>query len=159
MQGPYADHLLDARDVCSNCFRKNRVERVDPVMSRSGLRHELDSHYSRDRRETTVDYHDGGDEPPKSKGVFCNCGVEGTFDRIWDPTDVDRERFKKLLKNAVVTLDRKGVSIKRKETLRYALSHFDDHHDVDKALATAIDCGIMAEAVGAPDRGKETQRA
>jgi len=156
MQGPYADHILDARDVCSNCFRKNRVERVDPVMG-SGLGHELDSNYSRDRRETTVEYHDGGDEPPKSKGVFCNCGVEGSFERLWSPTTASRERFKTLLKNAVVSLERKEVSIKRKETLRYGLTHYADHGDVDKALATAIEMGIVAEAVGS--RKKETTRA
>lgn len=158
MQGPYADHLLDASDVCSNCLRKNRVERVDPVMG-SGLGHELDSHYSRHKRRTTVDYHDGGDEPTQAKGVFCECGVEGSYERVWDPTGVDRDRFKELLKAAVITLDEKGVSLNRKETLRYALVHFDDHGDVDKALATAIDCGIMAAAVGAPDRDDHEVKA
>jgi len=84
--------------------------------------------------------------------VFCECGVEGSYERLWDPTGVDRDRFKELLKAAVVTLDEKGVSLNRKETLRYSLVHFDDHGDVDKALATGIYAGIMAAAVGAPDR-------
>jgi hypothetical protein len=147
MQGPYADHLLDANDTCSNCLRKNRVERVDPVMG-TGLGHELDSHYSRDPRETTVEYHDGGTEPTRAKGVFCRCGVEGSHERYWSPTDVSRDRFKELLKNAVATLDRKGVTLRQKETIGYALSHFDDHGDVDRALATAIDAGIVAAAAG-----------
>lgn len=150
MQGPYADHLLDASDVCSNCLRKNRVERVDPVMG-GGLGVDLDSHYSRDQRRTTVEYHDGGDEPTQAKGVFCECGVEGSHERLWNPTAVDRERFKELLKAAVQTLRAKDVSLKQKETLMYALSHYDDHGDADRALATGIDCGIMAEAVGTAD--------
>lgn len=157
MQGPYADHLLDARDVCSNCLRKNRVERVDPVMSRNGLRHELDSHYSRDRRRTSIEYHDGGDEPTKAKGVFCECGVEGSHDRLWNPEDVDRESFKTLLTAAVATLEEKGVSIKRRETLMYALGHFDEVGDVDKALATALDAGIVAAAAAGGGGGSATR--
>jgi len=155
MQGPYADHLLDARDVCSNCLRVNRVERVDPVMSSGTLTHELDSHYSRDRRRTAVEYHDGGDEPTQAKGVFCSCGVEGAYERVWNPASVSRKRFKDLLTSAVASLERKGVSLDRRETLMYSLSHFDDHGDVDKALATGIDCGIMAEAVGSSDQDRE----
>jgi len=146
MQGPYADHILDARDVCSNCFRRIRVERVDPVMSRSGLRHELDSHYSRDQQTTEVDWHDGEPAPAHSRGVFCECGVEGAFERLWDPDDVDRERFRELLVTAVATVERKGVALKRRETLRYALSHFSEHADVDKALSLALEAGIVAEA-------------
>jgi hypothetical protein len=144
MQGPYADTILDARDVCNNCFRKNRVERVDPVMSRAGLRHELDSHFARDKRETVLDWHDGGERPTEAKGVWCNCGVEGSYDRLWEPNNLDRERFKTLLKQAVISVEQKGVTLKRRETLRYALSHFDDHGDADQALATALDAGIVA---------------
>lgn len=144
MQGPYAQHLLDATDVCSNCLRKNRVERVDPVMGR-GLTTELDSHYSRDKRRTSVEYHDGGDEPTKAKGVFCECGVEGSHERLWSPTEIEREHFKDLLVHAVATLERKRVDIRRRETLRYALSHFDDHADADRALANGIEAGIVAQ--------------
>ena len=144
MTEAYFEHVLDARDVCANCHRKNRIERVDPVMSRSGLRHELDSHFSRMRRRTVVDYHDGTENPPDSKGVWCECGVEGSHDRIWDPSDVDRERFKSLLKNTIQSLQARGVSLKSRETAMYALSHFDEHGDVDKALAAGVDAGIVA---------------
>jgi hypothetical protein len=144
MTDAYFEHIVDAREICSNCHRKNRVERVDPVMSRSGLRHELDSHYSRDERRTTVDYHDSDPEPTHAKGVFCGCGVEGSHDRIWEPTAIDRERFKQLLQNTVRSLEERGVSIKRKEMVAVALSHFDDHGDVDRALATGTDAGIVA---------------
>ena len=148
MQGPYADYILDARDVCSNCFRKNRVARVDPV--RGGLgRDELDSHYERDRRETTVEYAPH-DIPHRSKGVFCACGVEGSHERLWDPTDVERAQFKRLLQNSIRALERKEVSIKRKEAAMYALSHFDEHDDVDRALATGLELGIVAAAASAP---------
>jgi len=145
MDGPYGDLLLDARDTCNNCFSRIRVERVDPVMSRSGFRHELDAHYSRDKQRTTVDYHDSEPEPMHSRGTFCECGVEGSFERLWDPTAVSRERFKDLLVQAVVTLERKDVSLRRRETLRYALQHFDDHGDADQALANGIEAGIVAK--------------
>lgn len=145
MQGPYADHILDASDVCSNCLRVNRLERVDPV--RGGLSRELDSHLERHPRRTTIEF--GPHEcPPQSKGVFCECGVEGAYERLWDPTDVDEERFKALLKRALRTLEERGVTIKRKETVVYALSHWREYGDVDQALATALEAGLVAAAAG-----------
>lgn len=149
MQGPYAEHILDANDVCANCHRQNRVERVDPVMATDGLRHELDSHYSRRRELTTVEYHDGGREPTKAKGVFCECGVEGAHERIWSPETVTREPFKELLQNAIKTLLGKGVNIRPKETARYALAHYDAEGDADKALSYAVEMGQVA-AIAAP---------
>jgi len=142
MTSTYHEHILDASDVCSNCHRKNRVERVDPVMSRTGLRHELDSHYSRDQRNTTVEYHDGGDKPTEAKGVFCECGTEGGHTRHWSPDDVSREKFKALLKHTARTLAERGVSVDRRTMFSHALSHFDDCGDVDRALAAGVDIGI-----------------
>ena len=144
MRGPYADHLLDAADVCSNCLAKNRHERIDPIR---GLGDELDSHYERDEHRTEIGY-GPADVVSEQKGVFCQCGVEGSHERIWDPDDVDREKFKELVKAALRTLAEKDVTIRRRETVRYALSHFDDHVDVDQALANAIDAGIVAAAAG-----------
>jgi len=145
MQGPYADYILDAPDVCSNCFRRIRVERVDPVMARDGLRHELDSHYSRHEQNTSVEYHDGGDEPTQCEGVFCACGVEGAHERLWSPDDVSRARFEEILKTAVQTVEEKGVNLRTKETLMYALHHFDDKGDVDRAISAGMEAGIVAD--------------
>jgi hypothetical protein len=151
MQGPYADLIVDAADVCSNCLKKVRVERVDPV--RGGLTSELDDHLEREKTRTEIGY-GPSDSPAHAKGVFCQCGVEGVHERVWSPTDVTRDRFERLLRAAVQTLDEKGVSFRRKETIMYALSHYDDHGDVDRALANAIDSGIVAE-VASGEREKQ----
>ena len=136
---PYQEHILDAPDVCSNCLRKNRQDRVDPV--RGGLGRELDSHYERDPRRTTVEFAPH-EIPARSKGVFCRCGVEGPHDRVWHPDDVDREQFKDLLVASVATLEQKGVGIDRRETLAQALHAFDQGADVDHALYHAINYGL-----------------
>jgi len=146
MQGPYADHILDAKDVCSNCLRQNRVERIDPVMG-SGLGHELDSHYSRDRRQTVIGF-GPAEAVADSKGVFCECGVEGSYERIWDPEEVGEDRFRDLLVAAVATLERKDVSIRRRTALRTALQHFQAHGDVDRALSIGAEAAVVAEATG-----------
>jgi len=83
--------------------------------------------------------------------VFCRCGVEGSYERLWHPETVERERFKSLLKNVVRALESKGVSLRTKETMAYALSHFDDEGDADVALATAIDAGVVAAAASDND--------
>jgi hypothetical protein len=149
MDGPYADHILDARDVCRHCFRHVRVERVDPVMSRGGLRHTLDSHYSRKRKTTTREYHDSDPNVTHAEATFCECGVEGTHVRLWSPTDISREAFKTLLKRALQTLGQKGIRLSRerkRETLRYALQTFDDTGNADRAFGEAIEMGIVAQA-------------
>jgi len=149
MDGPYADHILDARDVCNNCFRHVRVERVDPVMARDGLRHALDAHYSRKRKTTTREYHDSDPAVTHAETTFCHCGVEGTFERLWSPTDISRDRFKILLKRAVRTLEHKGIQLSRErkhETVAYALQAFDHDGDADQAIAQGVEMGIVAQA-------------
>jgi len=149
MHGPYADHILDARDVCSNCFRHVRVERVDPVMSRDGLRHALDSHYSRKQKTTTREYHDSDPAVTHAEATFCQCGVEGTYERLWSPTDLSRDRFKTLLKQVLRTLSHKGVQFtdgRKRETVAYALQSFDHNGDADQAFGEAIEMGIVAQA-------------
>lgn len=138
---PYEDHYLGARDVCSNCLSLIRVERVDPM--RGGITQQLDSHLARRRRSTTVEYAPA-DAASESKGVFCNCGVESARERIWSADDVTEDRFRTLVKNLVRTADNKAITIKRKETIAYALQKFKDGHDADESLATALDAGIVA---------------
>jgi len=117
----------------------------------------MDSHLSR-RKETTTVAYGPSDVPSESKGVFCQCGTEDAHHRLWDPTDVSRERFKTLLKNAIKTLEHKDVTLERTETAMYGLSHWDEHGDVDRALATALDAGIVA-AVASSDEDRDEVRA
>jgi len=140
---PYEEHLLAAPDCCVNCLRLIRVERIDPT--RDGFGTEFESHFSRRKRTTSVEFAPS-DAPPRSKGVFCECGVEGHRERLWSPGHISRDRFKQLLVNAVRTLELKDVSLKRKETLAYALQAFDNGAGPDAAIAEAIDAGIVAQA-------------
>jgi hypothetical protein len=144
---PYEEHLLAAPDVCSNCLRLIREERVDPT--RSGLGRDYEETYQR-RPDTTVIGYGPSDAVSESKGVFCECGVEGHRERIWTG-DVDRDRFKDLLTNAIRTLETKDVSLRRKETLAYALNAYDAGDGPDQAIATAVEAGIVAHAAGDQD--------
>lgn len=145
--GVYEDHFLSARDVCTNCLRLIRVERVDPV--RGGIVNKLDSHYERRRRVTQVAY-GPGDEPTQSKGVFCECGVESARERIWSGDDVDPDRFEELLSAALETADRKDITLKRKEAAAYALQAHKDGKGPDEAIATGLEAGVVA-AVASDD--------
>lgn len=140
---PYEEHLLAAPDCCSNCFRLIREERVDPT--RSGLGRDYEQTYQR-RPDTTVIGYGPSDAVSDSKGVFCECGVESHRERIWTAADVDRGRFKQLLANAVRSLEAKDVSLRRKETLAYAINAFDSGDGPDEAIATAVEAGIVANA-------------
>ena len=153
MQGPYGEHLLDAGDVCQNCFRQVRLEREQTQTSTNQPVSAELSPSVREPVETTIEYAPHR-LPAQSKGTFCGCGVEGTYERLWNPTDISRERFKELLKAALQTLEAKGVTLRRKETAMYCLSHFDEHEDADRALANGIDAGIVAAAAcdGSDDR-------
>jgi len=148
MKGPYADHLLDAKDVCSNCFRRIKTDRVSAYLNDDGGGTSLGSHYSRRQRSTTKEHVDSIEEPAHSEMTFCDCGVADAYHREWDPTDINRPAFKELVKQAITTLEAKGVTLRSKETARYAASHWADHGDVDRALATALESGIVAAAVG-----------
>lgn len=137
----YHEHILEPPDVCANCLSVIAEERVDPI--RTGIGRELDSHYSRDPQRTSVEFapHEC---PPRSKGVFCECGVEGhrVQDRLWSEDDVDDERFRELLKAAVRTLEEKGVTIRRDRMLAHALDRWHETGDVDEALAHGLDVAI-----------------
>jgi len=144
MTDAYQEHLLNATDVCMNCLRIIRVERVDP--SRGGMIREYESHYERHPNNTEVAY-GPCDSPSNAKGVFCDrCGTEGAHDRIWESEDVDDERFGELVKQAIATLDYKGVSIQPRDFAAHALQHRRDEATVDEALGAATEAAIVAQA-------------
>lgn len=143
---PYYDHLVNAADVCVNCFRQIRLERDQCETTTNQPVSVRLSAMTREPNTTNIEYPGVGDNPTQSQAVFCECGVESSHDRLWDPTDVKRDRFKELLKAALRTVAAKGVTLRRKETAMYCLSHFDDHGDADRALANGLDAGIVAAA-------------
>jgi hypothetical protein len=158
---PYHEHVLGARDTCSNCLQLIRAEAVSPIRRDDRTRDSgaWTTDYERIPRRTSVEYPGVGDAPTHAKGVFCECGVESARARVWDPADIDRERFRELLKNVLRTLDSKGVTLRRKETAAYALQAFADGDDPDAALAEAIDAGIVAAAAAAEDSADDQLRA
>lgn len=153
---PYQEHVLGARDCCSNCLKLIRNEAVSPIRRDDRTRDSgaWTTTYERIPRRTSVEYPGVGDEVTHAKGTFCECGVESARERIWSAEDLSRERFKDLLRNVLQTLREKGVTVKPKETAAYALQAFDDGDGPDAALAEAIDAGIVAAAAsdGSDDR-------
>jgi hypothetical protein len=143
MHGPYADQLLDASDVCSNCFKTVRVERIDPT--RNGFAGEYESSFERKKQTTSIEFVPFG-YPTRSKTVFCQCGVSSAHHRVWDPEDVSEAQLKELIKNALRSLAAKDVTLKPKETAAYILHCWRDVGDVDKAFSKGIEMGIVASA-------------
>ena len=145
---PYQEHVLGARDVCSNCLSLIRAEAASPIRRDDRTRDSgaWTTNYERIPKRTSVEYPGVGTNPTHAKGTFCTCGVESARERIWSSEDIDRERFRGLVKNVLRTLNEKGVTVKPKETAAYALQAFDDGDGPDAALAEAIDLGIVAAA-------------
>jgi len=144
MNGAYADHILDASDVCSNCLRVIRVERIDPA--RDGMVRDFESHFERHPRNTEIAY-GPADSVSNVKGVFCDrCGTEGAHDRIWRSEDVDDARFEELVKQAIATLDFKGVTLQAQDFAAHALQQRRDGATVDEALGAATEAAIVASA-------------
>ena len=142
----YQEHILNATDVCSNCLRVIRVERVDPT--RDGMIREYESHYERHPNNTEIAY-GPADSASDVKGVFCDrCGTEGAHDRIWESEDVDDARFEELVKQAIATLDYKGVSIQPRDFAAHALQQRKDDATVDEALGAATEAAIVAQPAG-----------
>lgn len=144
MTGPYHDHIIGAPDVCNNCFRVIRVERVDP--SRSGIGREYETSFERHRRHTDVDF-GPAEVPPESKGVFCECGVESARDRVWGYAELPESRFKTLLQHALETLEHKDVSIDARRMAEVALAAWRAGHNVDSALEAGLDAGLARAVV------------
>lgn len=143
MQGPYADHILDAKDVCINCFQLIREERVDPM--RTGPDGEYETSLTR-RDETTEIGFGPARTPSESKGVFCECGVESAHDRIWSYTEPDRDHFGDLLQNAIRTLELKGVTVDRKSLATSAIAAWKAGYNVDGAIEYGLDAALATTA-------------
>jgi hypothetical protein len=156
MQGIYADLVLDSSDVCSNCFRQIKVQRIDPTREGFAGTEEFETHYERKKQTTTIEYAPH-DIITRSKGVFCQCGCESAYERLWSPTDLEESRLKELLKNILRTLDAKGVTLKTKETAAYVLHCWSETNDVDKSLSKGIEMGVVASAAASSNANQQTE--
>jgi len=145
----YHEKALQSADVCSNCLRIIKQERMEP--SRNGLDEELESVYERDPRTTEIGY-----GPARSasnvKGCFCDrCGTESPYERIWSDEPDDRlsdRRVRELLKALIRSLEHKGVKLHRPTLARHALQRRHDGEHVDEALGRAVEAAIVAAVAG-----------
>jgi len=148
----YHEQLVGAPDICSNCLRVRLVERVE-VRSR-GLTAVPEATYTRRRRTTSLGHHPS-DEPTQDTHLFCDCGVPNARARTWTDSDIDRERFKTLLRRAIRSAEHKGVTLDRERTIKMALQNLaivtawwrSDIDSVDAALADALEYGSAAATV------------
>ncbi|MFB6237534.1 MAG: hypothetical protein ABEH81_04100 [Halopenitus sp.] len=126
----FSQFLASSR-ICNNCFRRLRREAV---------RHRTykpdETYDERLRWQTSVDDVPGA-VVSESAAVFCECGVEGPFDRSWCDYDVvatladkqevgvDRDKFRELLKAALATASQLGLVETRSEATRVSSTAWD----------------------------------
>jgi hypothetical protein len=91
---------------------------------------------------------------------LCDCGVEGSHERVWSDDHVERARFRELARHAVDSLTEKGVTLRRKTAFGFALQARDDGASVDEAISRGVAAGIAAAAGsdGARAAGGDTRR-
>jgi hypothetical protein len=153
----YQERVLNAPDTCSNCLRLIRVERERPARKWRPA----ESHYARNQATTSVEYVPA-DVVSETEQVFCACGAGSAFDRVWSWDDVDRERFRTLLKRLLRSMERKGLQLARRPAAAHGLTAYDDatrgdwHGPwresaeptgcIDEALSAALEAGLRAQA-------------
>jgi len=105
----FQQQILSASDTCNNCFARQRRE-----ASRGADKWGEEQTYSeRCRWQTTVE-DVPGPVVQDAGTLFCDCGADGPYTRIWDSRDVGAERRKSLILAAVDTLEAKGYRVERR---------------------------------------------
>jgi hypothetical protein len=153
----YQSRILNAVDTCNNCYRLVRVDRQQRPEDRRGDVSVKEADYSRRTRTTTVEFAPA-DTASASKGVFCACGVEGSYERVWSGDDIGRPRFRTFVKRVIRTLERKGITVDRQAFASAALNAYEPLPrpagvaDVDEWLAAGLDAGRRAATFGNSER-------
>lgn len=166
----FQERVLNAVDVCSNCFGLARVERdrpAHPPKSKNPNTGEwmeiAPARWSRNNQRTTREYVPA-DRPTDAKNIFCSCGVSGSYTRARDEI-VSSERFRELLKQAIQTVEQKGVSLSREHAVRRALklgcpseAQFPAY-SADEAIGRGIEYGVEMATVQSQSRSRASTRA
>lgn len=150
MHSIFQEHALSAPDVCNNCFRRVREEREQ--RSSTGQATVELSPYTRDETTTEIDSTPFG-TPTRSTAIWCDCGVDSAYERIWDDGDeqcLTMHRFKTLLRRAIETLEAKDITLSRDVTVRIALQRYRDDHAFNDALEAAVNAGVHHSAASQP---------
>lgn len=120
----FQETILNAHDVCSNCFRQRRREVVQPTT-------DGDHHYF-ERTPHLNTAHVPDVPAASSRRVYCECGADSAYTRQWTDEDVDRERFKAFVKRVIRTLDAVAcITVDRQQFAAAALRAFDRIPDPD----------------------------
>lgn len=148
----YQEHVLNAPDVCNNCFALVRIERerTTSATQRSDVSVEK-TPYTRVDTTTSVEY-TPAETASDSKTVFCECGVESSYHRIWQDDDrcPTMPRFKHYLKTLMRTLDEKGVTLNRETCAGIAIQHYRDENDINQAFSSAVKTAVQTAAANQP---------
>lgn len=159
----FQEQVLNAVDACCNCFGLVREERDRvPVRAQRQNRTYPTARYAR-RRDTTTVEHVPSDSPADSTTIFCECGCTSSYDRYRSEI-VGPERFRELLKQAIQTVEQKGVSLSREHAVRRALklgcpseARFPAY-SADEAIAQGIEYGVEMATVS-QSRSRASTRA
>lgn len=179
----YQEHVLNDPSVCSNCFGLQRETALDVVptsqfnkaalegksiITRTGKRPDLvvTTHQPSRDEQTSHDFAPAR-VPSQSKRVFCDCGVHGSYDRIWTFPEAERdielgfawlfdeqterplvhtfalEQFTAHLKRLIRTVESKGVSVAREEFITTALAARESGAHPDEAFSRGLEAGIQ----------------
>lgn len=148
----FQERLLHADDVCYNCFGLVREWRVVvPVHEQKQNRTYPTACYARNRQTTSVE-HVPSECPTDSTTIFCECGCSGSHNRYRSEI-VDKEQFKELLKQALQTVEAKGVTLSREHAIKRAMklgcpsaTQFPVY-SADEAIAQGIEFGVEMASV------------
>lgn len=148
----FKERLLHADDVCYNCLGLVREERVVvPVREQKQNRTYPTARYARNRQTTSVD-HVPSETPTNSTTIFCECGCSGSHNRYREEI-VSRERFRELLKQAIKTVEAKGVSLSREHAIKRAMKLGCPSettfpvYSADEAIGEGIEFGVEMASV------------
>lgn len=122
MHESFQERILSAVDVCNNCFALVREQRLK---ARRNWELSREAYWARDNQRTTVEFAPA-DTVSEQKGIFCDCGVEGSFERLWADEDVTRDRFKTFIERVITTLETKGLELDRQRVAAYALDAYNE---------------------------------
>ena len=146
----FQSEILNAHDVCSNCFGRRRREAVRPTKRGD------ERYFERNGDQLTTEY--VPDVPAaRARGIYCRCGVDSAYARIWtdDQVRADRDRFRELLKQLIQTVDELSAApIDAKRVAGHALAAYDRIPEADEygpfpadrplTINDALDAGLEA---------------
>lgn len=170
LSAEYQEHVLNNPAICSNCFALVRREREGYTSRKNRKNRIATSYHARDLEHTTVAYAPTT-SPCSSKRVFCECGVHGSFTRLWEFPETERRieagfrllddaddgplrtrtfdtgAFRERVKHCLLALEAQGLTLARRPFVRQAFAARKDGDHPDEALSRALTAGLRVGAV------------